>query len=66
MTSCVLTSDDDHSVVPLGEEVELVVELQFPEHFQDAFRALQVARFFEGNKLVAAGRFLDEASGDGS
>jgi hypothetical protein len=59
MTSCVLTRDDGEAVIPLGEDVEVIVALMFPEHFQDSFSALEDARFFEGSKLVAAGRFID-------
>lgn len=59
MTSCVLTRTDDGAVIPLGEEIDLIVSLQFPDNFREAFSLLQVARFFEGSKLVATGQFLE-------
>lgn len=61
MTSCVLSRTDDGEDIPLGSEVDVIVSLHFPEHFEEEFRLLQVARFFEGSNLVATGRFLERS-----
>ena len=61
MTSCVLTRVDGADTLALGEDVDVFVELHFPERFELEFRTLRGVRLFEGNKLVATGAFIEDA-----
>lgn len=60
-TSCVIDSSADLEVLPLGEDVEVLIRILFAEYAREAFFRASSVRLFEGNKLVATGNFLDES-----
>jgi hypothetical protein len=56
-TSCTITRVDGGREFPLGDDVQVVIELMFPEQFRTSFADLRLVRLFEGSKLVAEGSF---------
>jgi hypothetical protein len=46
--------------IPLGVEVEVLVSILNIELARDAYLALRAIRLYEGLKLVAVGRFIDQ------
>ena len=59
-TSCIVDSSAGFEILPLGEEVEVRIRVLFAEHVGAAFSRAAAVELFEGAKLVATGRFLDE------
>lgn len=64
MTSCILVRADGATTIPLNEETEVNVRLLFPDQFEVEFSNMKEARFFEGNRLVALGRFTTQRQSD--
>lgn len=58
MTSCIVTALDGRDVMALGEQLQVVIQLQFPEHFEVEFPELTEVLLFEGSKLVGVGAFI--------
>jgi hypothetical protein len=61
-TSCTVSRSDAEVAIPLGEEVQVLIELLFPEAYGDAFSGLSAFQLFEGSKRVADGRFINDDS----
>jgi translation elongation factor EF-Tu-like GTPase len=55
MTSCIVRSVTDMEVFPLGESVDVVIELIFPDVHGVKLEEMTAVRLYEGNKLVATG-----------
>lgn len=57
-TSCIVVRRDGGSLMPLGEEVEVILRPMFAE-YAARFLALRSVRLLEGSHLIAIGEFLD-------
>ena len=58
-SSCfVRTADGQAEELELGKEYDIQLELLFPEHYGDFVQDAVECELYEGNHLVARGRFL--------
>ena len=57
-TSCIVTSVDGDLVISAGVDVDVVIQIMWPEHNGREFAELRVAELFDGNTLMAIGTFL--------
>ena len=57
-TSCVIRSTTSDEVFELGRDYNVDIEIIFWEHYSHLFSENEPGEFFEGNHMIAKGRFL--------